>query len=499
MSRPNIIFIITDQQRADTIGAWGCDYMTTPHMDRLAREGVSFTNAFCPGATCVASRAAIFTGMYPHNTGVYAFQDWSQHRNWVHDLKEAGYWCANIGKMHLEAQGVDDGFHERIKVENPTNKQRENGGGDDDWGRFLAHHGQERPNNRNFTDPQWLQKYQGVPWHLEERFHSDVFIGDAAVGWIDSWQGDKPLFLEVGFTGPHEPWDPLERHLDMYKDRELPPAVQRQGELDNKPPQHRAHQEAFIHTRGEAQIDLTGASAEDIAEMRRHYYAKITTVDEQLGKVLDALERKGLLENSLLVFCSDHGEMLGDHQMAYKWLMYDSITRIPLVVCDFRAESNRPQGTVDELVSLMDIGPTFLEAAGVEAATYLEGNSLAPYLGRDDTGFAPRDWVFCEDNYQIMMRGKTHKLVYYIGQAEGELYDLAQDPHELDNLWDSPDHQELKTQMRLQLLEWLAASTYWNAGYRQTRNQHYKLRWPGADRALHGPMPEDGGVRTVGL
>ena len=109
--RPNIIFVLTDQQRADTMGAWGNEHMITPHMDALVARGVSFKNAFCPGATCMASRAAIFTGMYPHNTGIYSFHNWSQHRNWVHDLKDAGYWCTNIGKMHLEGHGVDDGFH----------------------------------------------------------------------------------------------------------------------------------------------------------------------------------------------------------------------------------------------------------------------------------------------------------------------------------------------------------------------------------------------------
>lgn len=489
--RPNIIFVLTDQQRADTMGAWGNEHMITPHMDALVARGVSFRNAFCPGATCMASRAAIFTGMYPHNTGIYSFHNWSQHRNWVHDLKDAGYWCTNIGKMHLEGHGVDDGFHERIKVENPTNLQRKNGGADDDWGRFLAHHGIERPNHRNRDDKEWMQKFQGVPWHLEERFHSDVFIGDAAVGWIESWRGDKPLFLEVGFTGPHEPWDPLVRHLEMYEGKDLPEAIWRDDELADKPPQHAAYQRAFIETTNEAQIDLRAATQEQIAEMRRHYYAKITTVDEQLGKVMAALEKRGMLDNSLLVFCSDHGEMLGDHRMPYKWLMYDSVTRVPLVVCDFRKDRGQSVSTVDDLVSLMDIAPTMLEAAGVEVPSYIEGRSLSPYLAGQVV--EAREWVFCEDNYEVMMRGRDYKLVYYIGQEQGELYDLQKDPHELYNLWDNAAYRDVKTQMRLQLLEWLAASTYWNAGYRQTRNKRYTMRWPRKeDMGLSGPMLQGG-------
>ncbi|MBT6148196.1 MAG: sulfatase-like hydrolase/transferase, partial [Gemmatimonadetes bacterium] len=220
--QPHLILIMTDQQRTDTIGAWGCDHMVTPHMDRLAAEGLSFPNTFCPGATCVASRAAMFTGMYPHNTGVYSFDDWAHHRTWVEDLADAGYWCVNMGKMHLGPWRAPGGFHERIVVENPTNGYLRSGGGDDDWGRYLSMHGTDRPNDRHLTDPDWRKKCQGAAWHLDEHLHGDVYIADAAVSWISSHQGDKPLFLQVGFTGPHEPWDPLPRHLEMYEDRAMP-------------------------------------------------------------------------------------------------------------------------------------------------------------------------------------------------------------------------------------------------------------------------------------
>jgi len=208
-------------------------------------------------------------------------------------------------------------------------------------------------------------------------------------------------------------------------------------------------------------------------------------VDEQLGKVLEALEEAGLLEDSLLVFCSDHGELLGDHTLAYKWLMYDPITHIPLVLRDTRRSN--AGGRVDELVSLIDLGPTILEAAGVEAPSYLEGQSLLPYLEGAPEGFGHRRYVFCEDNYQVMMRGHDYKLVYYIGQEAGELYDLGEDPDELYNLWDSAGHAETKDRLVRDLLDWLAASTYANAGYKRQRSRQYKMRWPTADDAfLHG-------------
>ncbi|MEE2657488.1 MAG: sulfatase-like hydrolase/transferase [Candidatus Latescibacterota bacterium] len=484
-NRPNLIFIITDQQRADTIRAWGHSHMVTPAMDKLCKDGRSFRQAFCPGATCVASRAAIFTGMYPHTTGVYSFDAWAGHRSWVEDLADAGYRCINIGKMHITPQSENGGFHERIIVENPTNKELINGGADDDWGRYLTHHGESRPNDRHETDSDWIDKVQGVPWHLEERFHSDVFIGDAAVSWIRSHRGDDPLFLQIGFAGPHEPWDPLPRHLELYHGVQLPDPVFRESELDSKPPQHQAHHRTHAEADHESRIDVQNTSPEQIDHMRRHYYAKITTVDEQIGRVLEALDERGWRDNSLLVFCSDHGELLGDHNLAYKWLMYDAITRVPLVVCDRREGADSQGGGVcDELVSLIDLGPTFLEAAGIDRPDYLEGCSLLPC---SNSGRYSRDRVYAEDNYQIMMRTHDLKIVYYIGQELGELYNLSEDPDELWNLWEDPAHRETRDRLLRELLDWLASSTYWNAGYRRDRSANYRMRWPAPDDPyLHG-------------
>jgi arylsulfatase len=485
--RPHIILIMTDQQRYDTIAAWGNEQMITPHMDRLVREGVSFHQSYCPGATCITSRAAMFTGMYPHTTGVYTFQHWANHRSWVQDLADAGYRCINIGKMHHSPQDAPGGFMERVVVENPTNKVHANGGADDDWGRYLRLHGEQRPNDRHLSDPAWIEKYQGVPWHLEERYHSDVFIGTAAESWIRDDQGEAPLFLQIGLTGPHEPWDPLPRHLAQYAGRELPKPVLREGELAQKPPQHLAHQELHATTHHESRIDMRRIDAAGMERMRRHYYAKITTVDEQVGRILDALEAKGYLENSLLIFCSDHGEMLGDHQLAYKWLMYDPIVHVPLIIR--HPGSVQQPGRVDDLVSLIDVGPTVLQAAGIEPPTYMEGQSLLPYLADlADGSPVARRYVFAEDNYQIMMRSTTHKLVYYIGQEEaGELYDLTVDVHELHNLWADAEAAQVKQALLLDLLSWMATSNYYNSGYKRERARHYEMRWPTADNAyLHG-------------
>ncbi len=500
---------MTDQQRSDTIGAWGNRHMITPNLDKLSSESVNFTKAFACGATCISSRAAMFTGMFPHNTGVYTFNKWAHQRTWVHDLSEAGYYCANIGKMHVSPRDEMLAFNERVIVENPAANFLERGVPDDDWGRYLSLHGKKRPGGRHRSDPEWRKKYQGVPWEEEERFHPDVFIGNSALSWIESFQGKNPVFLQIGFTGPHEPYHPLKRHLDLYKDREVPPAQIKEGELDSKPPQHRAHQDFNNRVDQECQIALPDAAPPDIARMRRHYYANVTTVDEKIGQIMDALEDRGYLENALVIFTSDHGDMLGDHGLPYKWLMYDSAVNVPLMIRDTRV--NRAFHAED-LVSHIDVGPTILRYAGLDVSKYYEGRSLLPFLegcapggesdSSDENGTAVPgtadfeddlsgnirlgEYVFCEDNYLTMVRGRKYKLVYYTGQEEdGELYDLESDPEEFANLFHNPDYRSAKAEMKEVLLRWVLRSTYRTAGYKNTDQKHPRL-WPQKHPFLHG-------------
>ena len=265
--------------------------------------------------------------------------------------------------------------------------------------------------------------------------------------------------------------------------------MRREGELDGKPPQHRARQKFQAEVGNEARIDITGASDEDLARMKRHYYANITTMDEKLGEVLAALEERGWLEESLLIFCSDHGELLGAHDLAYKWLMYDPVVHVPLIV-----RYPGAAGRVDDLVSLMDLGPTIMEAAGVEIPDYCEGRSLGPYLrGEEMEG---REFVFAEDNYLVMMRNKDWKLVYYIGQEEGELYDLGQDPDELFNLWSDPQAAQDKAKLLAELLAWMTRSNYWTSAYKRGERGRNRMRWPGSSNFLQGinegDRPQDG-------
>jgi arylsulfatase len=491
---PHLIFLLTDQQRSDTIAALGHSHMITPHMDQLASDGVAFDRAYCAGATCAPSRAAIFTGMYAHNTGAYSFNNWGHHRTWVESLAEGGYWCANVGKMHFIPRDVRGGFHERIVVENPTSISNWGSDEDDAWGRYLAFHGKERPNHRHRKDPSWKEKRQGVPWEWEEHLHSDVFTANSAIAWIRAHQPDRPLFLQVGFPGPHEPWDAPERWVSRYMERRdtFPSPVN--GSLVGKPPQHEATRAFHSSVDHESRIDLAGATTDEIRRMQAHYYAKISLVDEQIGRILAALDERGFLENALVVLSSDHGEHLADHGLVYKWLMHESVVRVPLVFWEKTPRHLKP-GRRPELASLIDLGPTLLDYAGIGAPTQLEGISLRSSLAGQKG--SERDAVFCEDNYMLMMRTSTHKLVHYFGQSAGELYDVQQDPGETRNLWDSPEHQDLKKDLQLRLLEWMGTSCYITSGYKQGETtKPYPLRWPTCSApALHGdnlhPKPKD--------
>jgi arylsulfatase len=470
MKQPNILFILTDQQRHDTIAALGAPWMRTPHLDALAARGTAFTSAYCAGATCVASRAALFTGMFAHNTGVYSFLDWGHHRTFVQDLADAGYWCASIGKMHFQPRDVSGGFHERVIVENPSGTTKWGGNGDDDWGRYLSFHKRTRETQRHRTDPDWLAKFQAVTWEDEEHLHSDSFVANSARAWLRNHletrdNPDQPWFLQVGFPGPHEPHDPPPSWADHYLNaNNLPAPVAWRDDLADKPPQHAAHKAFFAGCEAESRINMPAATLEDMHRMRPHYYGKVSFLDELIGGFLAEAEQLGMLDDTWVVFSSDHGDNLGDHRLSYKWILYEGTVRVPLIIVPPGA--GRQPKVETGLASLIDLAPTFLAMAGIPAPSRLEGRSLLPAVNRDN-GHAPREVVYCEDNYMLMMRRRDGwKLVHYLDGTPGELYNLDEDPGELRNLWNEPAHTALRDACTRQALEWLARSAHATAAYK---------------------------------
>ena len=457
--RPNIIFIITDQQRFDTIRALGFDYMDTPNLDRLVNEGVTFSNCHISAPSCAPSRASLFTGYYPHTTGILRNADLWQH-SWIEDLAESGYRCINVGKMHSYPYHTPLGFHERYVVEN-KDRYLEERFYFDEWDKALHARGLIKQQRELYRQrPDYNDCLGAFEWELPEDMHPDMFVGDLATWWIRTKPKlDQPLFLEVGFPGPHPPYDPTPEYAEPYLKKDLPLMDVTDKELDNQPPvfkELRIHNTEVDHDSVVHKLNPTQAERH---RQRAYYLANVTMIDRKIGEILTALDEKSYLENSVVIFTSDHGDCLTDHGHSQKWTMYDIITRMPTIVWSpGRFEGGR---TEDGLCQQMDLGPSILELAEVDVPPTMEARSLLPALNGDD--WTPREYVYAEHgrdgiltetDFVSMVRSTDWKLVHFIDEPHGQLFNLRDDPDEINNLWDDPAAADAKHAMLDELREW---------------------------------------------
>ncbi len=450
---PNILLIMTDQQRWDTLRCYGYDHMITPNIDALAARGVAFSRAFVQGAVCGPSRNSIVSSQYVHTHGVYGNEQWLRpdQPNWIEALRAGGYRTANIGKMHTGPIRLPVGFEHRTVVENKNYKQGHHGPDPDDYDHFLLHHGLKRPALTYYQDiDDWPDRLQATTWPHADELYPDNFVGQQTVDYLQSCSFDKPLFMWCGFAGPHDPYDVTADFLAMYDDVEVPDPVGFEGELDTKPPPQRAQMQGMEGNRSPAAVWWSRATPERIRRMRRHYYANVTLMDDWVGKMVTTLEARGQLENTVIVFTSDHGDCLGDHHQVYKFSShYDSVARVPLVLAGPGVEA---LGVRDPLVESIDLGPTFLQMAGLAPLEGASGRALQPLLSGEDAEL--HDCVFSEHAARVMARTTEWKLVLYLGQDYGELYDLRDDPDELNNLYDNAGAQEARRLMVEHTMHW---------------------------------------------
>lgn len=457
--RPNIIFIITDQQRFDTIRAHGYDFVDTPNIDRLVHEGTSFTNCHVSAPSCAPSRASLFTGYYPHTTGILRNADQWNH-SWIEDLADSGYQCINIGKMHTYPYHTPLGFHERYVVEN-KDRYLEERYYFDEWDKALKARGlvkQQRELYRRRDD--YRERLGAFEWLLPADMHSDNFVGDTATWWLRSKpKPEKPLFLEIGFPGPHPPYDPTPDFIERYMGRDLPLMDVTEADLESQPRAFkvlRQHNNEIDHD----SVHLPLNPTQEQRHLQRAYYlANVSMIDQKVGEIMTALEEGGYLENSVVVFTSDHGDCLTDHGHSQKWTMYEQITRIPMVVWSpGRYDAGR---VIDGLCQQMDIGPTLLELAEVDVPDTMEARSLAAPLGGED--WEPREYVYAEHgrdgildstDFMTMVRDERWKLVHFVDEDEGQLFDLEADPNEMANLWRDPEAAAQKQRLLTELREW---------------------------------------------
>ncbi|MEM9221225.1 MAG: sulfatase-like hydrolase/transferase [Pseudomonadota bacterium] len=461
--RPNIILIMTDQQRYDSIAALGYPYVETPTLDRLVREGTTFTNCHITAASCVPCRASLFKGYYPHVTGVLRNGQQWQH-TWVENLADAGYRCVNIGKMHTIPYNAPAGFHERYVVEN-KDRFMEGRYYFDEWDKALAAHGlikQQRTLYRRRED--YKDRLGAFEWELPEHLHSDVFVGNMAKWWVETYPPTEPLFLQVGFPGPHPPYDPTPEIAAKYLARnDLPLPKPSPEELERLPSPFKELRRHNVEVDHDSVVWSLDPTEDQLQRLWAFYLANVAMIDAKIGELLASLKARGYLENAVVFFASDHGDCMGDHGQIQKWSMYEEITRVPLVAWSpgrFAADKRE-----DRLCQLFDLGPAILELAGCEIPGSFEAESLLPAM--EGRAWTPRTHVFCEQagdvnltgaSFITMVRSATHKLVHFKGIDEGQLFDLTADPGETNTLWDSSEHAEVKAEMMGVLRDWLIDS-----------------------------------------
>lgn len=460
--QPNIILIMTDQQRFNTINALGASFMKTPNLDKLAKRSVSLDQCYCTAPSCVPSRASFFNMLYPHETGVYHNGCRWEH-SWVEQFQEAGYHTVNVGKMHTVPMETPCGFDQRFIVENkdrPFGNNPSHGIPYDEWDKFLNSSGMRKPSRVTYRDehPDYQTSLGAYPWPLDEPYHPDTFVGTMAKWFIQQRTTQKPLFLMVGFPGPHPPYDPPQRFLDQYEGVEFPVYEVTDDELTHQPAAHKRFRQGMIDNNHDAVRWHEKPSAEQLQNLHRHYAANVTLIDEQVGQILEELDKKGYLENAVVVFTSDHGDCLGDHGHIQKWTMYDAVTRTPtLISAPGRIDED---SHCDALLQHMDWAPLLLSFAGIEVP---EGKSAINALDVIQGKHPGREYVFSEhtaDNLlkgvemMTMVRNRDWKLVHYKNDDEGELYDLNADSAEVHNLWHVADYASQKAQLITVIENW---------------------------------------------
>jgi arylsulfatase len=302
---------------------------------------------------------------------------------------------------------------------------------------------------------------------LPAEHHASTWIGDRTIDFLDQHH-DRPFFLQVSFPDPHLPFCPPAPYDDMYPLDSVPMPLRQPGELDDKPPHFSAFREGrIVGFGGEASPDLTGMTDDQTREIIAHTYGMLSLIDDNLGRIFARMDELGLFENTIVVFTTDHGELLGDHGIVGKGPMhYDSLIKVPLL---WRFPDDPVAGRVtgrvaDGMMSNVDVAPTILDAVGLPDLPDQQGHSMLPMLLGDDQSVARErvlvefDWRFVPGLRAKTIRTRHHKLTAYQNQPYGELYDLAADPGEFVNRWDDPSLAGVKCDLLAGLVDLLTES-----------------------------------------
>ncbi len=422
--RPNIIFILTDDQRWDALGYAGNDIIHTPEMDRLAREGVYFQNAFVTTPICAASRASILTGMYERTHG-YTFGQGEIKKEYIDQsyplkMKASGYHTGFFGKFGVNYKGFSEMFDE----------------------------GENYDRNGKFKDGRgYFYKTIG-----QDTVHLTRYTGHKAIEFIQNSPEGQPFCLSLSFSAPHA-HDPAvdqyfyeDQFASLYKDVEIKIPLLGSKKFFEAQPEY--VREGENRTRWHWRYD----NARKYQESVKGYYRMISEVDAEIGKIREALQEKGMADNTIIILTGDNGYFLGERQLAGKWLMYDNSLRVPLIIYDPKNSNPRDVG---DMVLNIDIPSTIFDFAGLEVPRTWQGRSLAGYV-KGENPLASREEFVCEHLWQVDIiapsegiRTKNWKYFRYINDPEHEeLYDLEKDPLEKKNLANKKQYLKKLNEMR---------------------------------------------------
>ena len=452
MSQPNILFIMTDQQRADTIGA-NADWVNTPNLDRIAAEGVHFPNCVTNSPVCIPARLSLATGLYPHNTNVWnnlRHQMSPEQPTWMQAVRAAGYRTSLFGKTHLHPHGGDLRDREWLMNAYGLDNVDEIGG--------------PRASCRclSYMTADWEAKglWEGYQQDFAERFSNkphvvrpsplgldnyyDVYVGRRAAEYLQAYDREEPWMCWVSFGGPHEPWDAPEPYASMYDPADMPPPA--------PAPQDRAERpQGTLDSRLARAPDL---SPDEIARMRANYAGEVTLIDDQIGKLLQVIEARGELDNTVIVLSSDHGEHNGDAGLIYKNTFLNGPVRVPLLVRTPATLGSSVAGSVcPSPVEWIDVGPTLVELAGGALEHRQFARSLTPALA--DPAASIRDAAVSEIDGEIMVLTQDWKMALNVEGQPYLLFDVRNDPQEQENLAGLPEMEEVEAGLSQRVLEHL--------------------------------------------
>jgi len=438
----NVVFILADDHRYDAMGFVGHPFLKTPHMDALAAGGAHMKNAFVTTSLCSPSRASILTGQFMHNHKVVDNNNLAPEGTvfFPQYLQKAGYKTAYVGKWHMGG-GSD--------APRP---------GFDHWVSFRGQ-GRYYPNQSNSN---WALNVDGK--RVPQKGYITDELTDYAINWLDSLDGEDPFFLYLSHKAVHAEFAPAKRHENLYKDAKIaPPATQANTEENYRgKPMWVKNQRNSWHG-----VDFPYHGDLDVQEYYRRYCQTLAAVDDSIGRVMGWLRKKGLADDTLVIYMGDNGFLFGEHGLIDKRNAYEESMRVPMMI---HCPSAFSGGTVVEgVVANIDIASTVLAAAGLESPDHFDGED---FLGLATGETKPDQWrqsllyeYYWEWNYPhtptvFALRGNRYKFIQYNGVWDtDELYDLQNDPRETNNLIRSPKHKETVKKMRRELYATLKADS----------------------------------------